>query len=361
MMNPSDVLKKHLHQDAKNGSPLAILFAQIVLFIATIFVWRTRLYAEHDRTGFKTALSYQILAILVSNSNRLSRPPGSNPRPPGSNPRPPGSNPRPPGSNPSPPGSNPSPPGSNRHKVNLIENVICLILTPVFEKFYEKSLSSLGFALSITVLFLILLVIIRPSTDLGLFGFLIGVIGSVACNLFGLNFQIWIVMVICFLLVGFRIWLDWKWLEVGQDQLPVTGRSAEEGVPEEETKFSMISKIIELLTELTVVGFQVPKEKTKFLKIIEVLTELTVVGFHLFWVSILFRTNCQAMHKSISCSSSSVMVMLASLVIFNLWFGYKLISRVYSLLLIVLLVVGVGCLHKREKKPRKKNRKTKMG
>ncbi|GLT25568.1 hypothetical protein SLA2020_006900 [Shorea laevis] len=193
-MNPFEALKKHLPKDAKNGSRLAILFAQIALFTATIFVWRTRLYAEHDRTGFKTALSYQIMAILVSNSNRLSRRPGSNP----------GSNPRRCG-----------------YKVNLIANLICLILTPVLEKFYEKSLSGLGFALSITVLFLILLVIIRPPTDLGLFGFLIGVILSVAYNLFGLNFQTWIVVAICFLLVGFRIWLDMNWLELGGDRLEV--------------------------------------------------------------------------------------------------------------------------------------------
>ncbi|GLT25569.1 hypothetical protein SLA2020_006910 [Shorea laevis] len=102
----------------------------------------------------------------------------------------------------------------------------------------------------------------------------------------------------------------------------------------------------------------------------EIIEELTVAGFHLFWVYILFSTNCQAMPKSISCPPSSVMGMLASLLIFNLWFGYALISRVYSLvmMLIILLLVGlgylhkrgVGCLHKRGKKRstrKEKNRK----
>ncbi|GKU93329.1 hypothetical protein SLEP1_g6931 [Rubroshorea leprosula] len=350
MMNPFDALKKHLREDARTR--LAILFAQIALFTATIFVWRTRLYAEHDRTGFKTALSYQIMAILVSNSNRLSSPPGPNPRRCGSNPR------------------------WCVFVVNLIANLICLILTPVFEKFYEKSLSSLGFALSITVLCLILRVIIRPFTDLGLFGFLIGVIVSVAYNLFGLNFQTWIVVVICFLLVGFSIWLDWKWLEVGQDR---TGRVSEGG----QVQLQRIDRVSEGVSEEAQV--QLPRTD-RVSEIIELLTQLTVAGFHLFWVYILFRTNCQAMPKSISCSSSSVMEMLASLLIFNLWytevlasllifnlrledkrFGHKLISRVFSLfmMLIILLLVGVGgCLKKglkKIKKPGKKTRKTKKG
>ncbi|GKV03582.1 hypothetical protein SLEP1_g15857 [Rubroshorea leprosula] len=124
----------------------------------------------------KRALAYQIIAILVSNSSsrRLSRHLKFIHRPCGS-------------------------------KVNSIANRICLILAIVLEKFYEKSLGSLGFALSNTVLFLILLVIIRLSTDLGLFGFLIGVIGSVAYDLFVLKFQTWIIVAICFQLLGFRI------------------------------------------------------------------------------------------------------------------------------------------------------------
>ncbi|GKV03594.1 hypothetical protein SLEP1_g15869 [Rubroshorea leprosula] len=304
MKNPFEALKTHLHKDAKNGSRSAILFAQIALFIATIFVWNTKLCAEHDRTGFKTALSYQIIAILVSNSRRLN---------------------------------------DLRFihkkcdtKVNSIANLICLILAIVLEKFYEKSLSSLGFAFSITVFFLILLVIIRPSTDLGLFGFLIGVIGSVAYNLFGLKFQTWIVVAICFPLLVFRFWLDKNWLEmdVGEDQ-PLLNRLE---VGEDQSQ----------LTDRSTGGR---------------IQNLTVAGFHLFWVYILFRTNCQAMPKSISCPPSSVMGMLASLLIFNMWFGYAFISRVYSLvmMLIILLFAGVGCLHKRAKKlsprRRKKNRK----
>ncbi|GLT25570.1 hypothetical protein SLA2020_006920 [Shorea laevis] len=314
MKNPFEALKTHLHKDAKNGSRSAILLAQIALFIATIFVWNTKLCAEHDRTGFKTALSYQIIAILVSNSRRLNdlrfvhKKCGT--------------------------------------KVNSIANLICLILAIVLEKFYEKSLSSLGFALSITVFFLILLVIIRPSTDLGLFGFLTGVIGSVAYNLFGLKFQTWIVVAICFPLFGFRFWLDKNWLEVdvGEAQ-PLLNRLE---VGEDQSQ----------LTDRNT-GGRIQNSKS------QIIEELTVAGFHLFWVYILFRTNCQAMPKSISCPPSSVLGMLASLLIFNLWFGYALISRVYSLvmMLIILLLVGVGCLHKRAKKlsPRRKKKNRKIG
>ncbi|GKV03580.1 hypothetical protein SLEP1_g15854 [Rubroshorea leprosula] len=256
MMNPLEALTTHLREDAKNGSRSAILFAQIALFTATIFFCKTTLYAEHDRTGFKTALAYPIIAILVSNSSRLNGL-GFIRRTCG-------------------------------YKVNSIVTLIWFILSIVLEKFYEKSLCSLGFTLSITVLFLILLVIIRPSTDLGLFGFLIGVIGSVALDLFGLKFQIWIVVAICFLLLVFRFWLD---------SLPLdrsTGGT------------NQISKS-------------------------QIIEELMVANFHLFWVYHLFRTNCRSKKeppKYISCNPSSVMKMLACVLIFNLWFGYALIPRV---------------------------------
>ncbi|GLT25563.1 hypothetical protein SLA2020_006850 [Shorea laevis] len=267
LWNLSETLKNHLCHSASKGSPLAVLFAQIALFTATIFVWKTKLYAEHDSTGIKTALSYQIIsAVLVSNSWRLSR--------------------------------HDSIHGQCGPKVNLVANLFCLILAIVLEKFYEKSLSSLGFALSIMVLFLILLVIIRPSTDLGLFGFLIGVIGSVAYNLFGYKFQTWIVVAICFLLLGFRGWLDKNWLEKEQ---------VDHGRPGDRSSKS------------------------------EIIEAVAVAGFHLFWVYNLFRTNCRKIEglegppKSIWCTSGLIMRMPTYMFIFNLWCSLALVPRVRSL------------------------------
>ncbi|GKV03604.1 hypothetical protein SLEP1_g15879 [Rubroshorea leprosula] len=207
-------------------------------------------------------LSYQIIAVLVSNSRILSqlkfihRPCSS--------------------------------------MVNLIANLICLISTLVFEKFYEKSLSALGFALSITVLFLILLVIIRPSTDLGLFGFLIGVIGSVAYNLFGLNSQTWIVVAICFPLVGFRIWLDKMWLLVSFRIRSCLGEIWLEVEEDREVESLLTDRSTDRSTGV-------------------IIEELTVAGFHLFWLYILFRANCPVRLQSISCTPSSVIGTPASL------------------------------------------------
>ncbi|GKV12769.1 hypothetical protein SLEP1_g23880 [Rubroshorea leprosula] len=263
MSGLSKTLQKHLRDSAEKGSPSAVLFAQIAFVPTTIFLWKTRLCAEHDSTGIIVALSYQsISAVLISNLWRLSQCESIH--------------------------------GKCCSMLNPIANGISLILGIVLKEFYEKSLSFLGFALSITVLFLILLVIIRPPTDLGLTSFLIGVIGSVAYNLFRHKFQTWIVFAICFLLFGFKGWIDKKWLEVEVDHKPREDRSSK-------------SEIIEAVV---------------------------VAGFHLFWVWNLFRINClkiEVSAKSISCTLSSIMGMLAGVLIFILWFGLAVVLRVRSL------------------------------
>ncbi|GLT51570.1 hypothetical protein SLA2020_249710 [Shorea laevis] len=263
MSDLSATLQNHLCDSAKKGSPSTVLFAQIAFFTTTIFLWKTRLCAEHDSTGIIVALSYQIIsAILISNSWRLSQCKSIH--------------------------------GQCSYKVNLIANGFFFIGAIVLEKFYEKSLSSLGFALGITVLFLILLVIIQPSTDLGLFGFLFGVISSVAVNLFGHKFQTWIVVAICLTLLGVRGWLEEKWLKASVEHQPQEDRSSK-------------SKIIEAVV---------------------------VASFHLFWVLNLFKINCQKIKgspKSISCTLSSLMGMQACVLIFSLWFGLALVLRVHSL------------------------------
>ncbi|GLT60080.1 hypothetical protein SLA2020_328640 [Shorea laevis] len=95
----------HLRESVENGS--VFLFAQITLFTAVILMWKTRSYAEHDSTGIKTVLSYQIIsAVLVSNLRRLSRL-GFIHKPCGC-------------------------------KVNSIANLICLVLAIVSEKFMRN-------------------------------------------------------------------------------------------------------------------------------------------------------------------------------------------------------------------------------
>ncbi|GKV12765.1 hypothetical protein SLEP1_g23877 [Rubroshorea leprosula] len=269
LRNLSETLQNHLRDSAEKGSPSAVLFAQIAFFTTTIFLWKTRLCAEHDSTGIIVALSYQIIsAVLISNSWRLSQCKFIH--------------------------------GQCGYKLNLIANGFSFILTIVlekfYEKFYEKYLSSLGFALSITVLFLILLVIIQPSTDLGFIGFLIGAIGSVAYNLFRYKFQTWIVLGICLMLLGVRYWLEEKWLKARVDHQPREDQSSK-------------SEIIEAVA---------------------------VVSFHLFWVLNLFRINCRKIDgppKSISCALSSIMGMLACVLIFILWFGLAVVLRLHSSLL----------------------------
>lgn len=178
----SKSLKKHLLKESKNGESTATLFAQSSLFATSLFLKQTAFYSNHDPEGLKTALIYQISALLMSHSKKLGRIEFLR--------------------------------RTRGFKVNLIANFTCLMLAILFEKFYEKSLGSLGVALGIAVLVLALLIVVRPSTDLGILGFILGAAGSVAYNLFGLEFRIWVFAAICFVLFGFKCWLDRNWLEL---------------------------------------------------------------------------------------------------------------------------------------------------
>lgn len=57
-----------------------------------------------------------------------------------------------------------------------------------------------------------LLVIMRPWTDFGLFGFTMGIAVAVAYNLYGVHFPVWVVLVVC-LMYAFKCWLDQNWLD----------------------------------------------------------------------------------------------------------------------------------------------------
>ncbi|GKV04773.1 hypothetical protein SLEP1_g16885 [Rubroshorea leprosula] len=245
-MNLSRVLKKCLLIDSENGAPLATMFARVALFAATLLLRKTRLYSKYDGDGIKTAMLFHTCAFMLCNSKRWSRLRFIR--------------------------------WSCGVKVNLTANIICLILGILFEKFYEMSLGSLCFGLSMAIMFLILLVIIRPRTDLGFSGFLIGAIGSVAYNLFQLKFGTWIVVAICFVLLGFKCWLDNNWLELEVDQwLPTTGM---------ERSNRGLSKSF-------------PKS------LIQRIDAVSVAGFYLVWAYNLFSTNCLAhtRMKKLACGT----------------------------------------------------------
>lgn len=98
-------------------------------------------------------------------------------------------------------------------KVNSTANIICLILGILFEKFYKQSMASLYAAFCFSIFFLIFFILLRPSTDLGFFGFILGMIGSIGYNLFEFKAGLWIVIAICFLLFWVKGWLDKNWIE----------------------------------------------------------------------------------------------------------------------------------------------------
>ncbi|GKV41629.1 hypothetical protein SLEP1_g49135 [Rubroshorea leprosula] len=60
-------------------------------------------------------------------------------------------------------------------------------------------------------------VVLRPPTDLGFFGFMLGVVGSITRNEFGLKYPTWIIACFCFMMLGFKSWLDKHWLDFEED------------------------------------------------------------------------------------------------------------------------------------------------
>ncbi|GLT57605.1 hypothetical protein SLA2020_305660 [Shorea laevis] len=262
-----------LEWDAKAGAPLATLFAQVALLTASLCLQKTRLCSEYDHSGIKTAILYHFCAVLLCYTNRWSRW---------------------------------SRLGFLRRrcgvKVKSIANFICLIVGILLGKFYEKSLASLCFALTMTILFLILVVIIQPRTDLGFFGFLVGATGSVAYKHFQLKLGTWIVFAICFLLLAFKCWLDKHWLE----------REGEE----------YVKRYLPLVYE--VFFFIGPSPGT----VIQRIDALIVAGLYLVWAYIILSTNCL---NSKSCASCSAMEKLKCGAIYGLWLFPAHIHRVYYL------------------------------
>ncbi|GLT25811.1 hypothetical protein SLA2020_009160 [Shorea laevis] len=256
---------RYIFKDAKAGAPLATLFAQVALFAASFCLRETRLCSEYDHSGLKTAILYHVCSVLPCYTNRLSWL------------------------------------GFFRRgcgiKVNSIANLICMILGILLEKFYEKSLASLCFALAMTILFLILVVIVQPR----FFGLLIGVNGSVAYNLFQLKLGTWIVVAICFVLWAFKFWLDKNWLEP-----------------------KVANKIFSSPVYITSISSRLSNPFPA--AVIRSIDALIVAGFYLVWASAFFITNCL---NSESCASCSPMEKLKCEAIYVLWLSPAHIHRVY--------------------------------
>ncbi|GKV41633.1 hypothetical protein SLEP1_g49139 [Rubroshorea leprosula] len=106
---------------------------------------------------------------------------------------------------------------------NSTSNFTWFILALPFQTYYGNSLKSLGVAFCLTIFNLSLSVVLRLPTDFGFFGFIIGVVGSITYNRFGLNFPTWIVACICYLIFCLKSWLEKHWLDFEEDlPLPST-------------------------------------------------------------------------------------------------------------------------------------------
>ncbi|GKV26433.1 hypothetical protein SLEP1_g35733 [Rubroshorea leprosula] len=185
MKKLSEALKMHLAKEATMGQPMAKLIGKHALFSATFLLLDTKLCSKYDRRGIIMQFLLFIFLDLLTYPKRWSQL------------------------------------GIFRGwwgcTANSISNFICFILALFFGNFYENSLRSLSVAFCITLGFLCLLIVLRLQTDLGFFGFIMGVIGSVTYNCFGLKFPTWVISCICFVLFSFKNWLDKNWLELEED------------------------------------------------------------------------------------------------------------------------------------------------
>lgn len=157
------------------------------------------------------------------------------------------------------------------------------------------------------ILCLALLVIIQPRTDNGILDFIIGLASSVAYNLYGFTYPLWVVSVCVYVVYKFKCRLD-RWMDLEVDSLwqPCQG---------DPVFLSHLSKLVE-----TIEG-------------------LMVTGFYVYWDLYLLRTNFQTFGYSdssesiLSCSVNSLIGLGACVVILVLWFALAVVPRFFSLLL----------------------------
>ncbi|GKV17694.1 hypothetical protein SLEP1_g28163 [Rubroshorea leprosula] len=186
MKNLSKALQMHLNHEAEKGQPKTKLIGKLVLFSATFLLLDTEVSSKYDKRGIKTWLLLLIGTELLIFSEFWSQL------------------------------------GILRGRcgcvANSTSNFTFFILAIVFAKSYYNSLRSLSFMFFFAIYLLCLLVVLRPRTDLGLFSFIIGVIGSISYNHFQFTSPTWIIASICFVLFSFKSWLDKYWLDLEQDQ-----------------------------------------------------------------------------------------------------------------------------------------------
>ncbi|GKV17717.1 hypothetical protein SLEP1_g28184 [Rubroshorea leprosula] len=184
MKNLSKALQIHFNNEAAKGQLKAKLIAKLALFFATFLLLDTELGSNIYKRGVKTQLLFVGLHMLdyskLWSELRILR-------------------------------------GSCGCTTNSTSNFTLFILALLFAKFYDNSLRSLSSMLCIAVFFLSLLVVLRPQTDLGLFSFIIGVIGSITYNCYEFKFPTWIIAFICFVLFSFKSWIDKYWLDLEED------------------------------------------------------------------------------------------------------------------------------------------------
>ncbi|GKV47981.1 hypothetical protein SLEP1_g54829 [Rubroshorea leprosula] len=185
MKNLSEALEMHLHNEATKGQLKAKLVGKLAMFSAIFLLLNTELSSKYDRRGVKMQLLMLIGLGLLTHSKhwnqfKILR-------------------------------------GRCSCMVNSTSNFIFFIIALLFAKFYDNSLRGLSAMLCISVFLLCVLVVLRPQTDLGLFSFIIGVIGSITYNHYELKFPTWIIAFICFVLFSFKSWLDKYWLDLEED------------------------------------------------------------------------------------------------------------------------------------------------
>ncbi|GLT63147.1 hypothetical protein SLA2020_357300 [Shorea laevis] len=186
MRNVTEALEMHLTNDARMGQPKAKLIGKLALLSTAFFLQESELRFKYDKTGEITAGFISICLSLLTFSYYWSKTLEIL---------------------------------SRRWACtsNSTLNFTCFILAICFENFYDNSLRNIGAAFCMAVFILSLLVVLRPRIDLGFFGFMLGVVGSMTYSHFGLKYPTWIISCICFVMFGFKSWLDKHWLDFEED------------------------------------------------------------------------------------------------------------------------------------------------
>ncbi|GKV41628.1 hypothetical protein SLEP1_g49134 [Rubroshorea leprosula] len=186
MRNASEALEMHLAIDAEMGQPKAKLVGKLALLSTTFFLQESELRFKYDKTGVITVCFISICLSLLTFSyywsktlEILSRRWGCT--------------------------------------SNSTLNSTCFFLAICFENFYDNSLRNIGAAFCMAVFILSLHVVLRPRIDIGFFGLMLGVVGSMTYSHFGLKYPTWIISCICFVMIGFKSWLDKHWLDFEED------------------------------------------------------------------------------------------------------------------------------------------------